>query len=56
MTYDVPITVDTKWATVWVRLMCVLRYVVGDDRAGRWAVWGAYKFVRVSVGGRRLAR
>jgi hypothetical protein len=54
VTFDVPVTVDTRWSSAWVRLMCALRYVVGDDRAGRWAVWGAYKFARVKVASGRL--
>lgn len=53
MTHDIVVSVDTRWATAWVRLMAALRFVVGAERAGRWAVWGAYRFARVRVGAKR---
>lgn len=52
----IEITFRTWPAIAWVRAMRIGQYVVGADRATRWAVAGVQALVRVRIGQGRWQR
>ena len=55
-TFEVRVTVLTRWSLLWMRAMCVLAPLVGADRAMRWARAGAWHFARWRIGEGRWQR
>jgi hypothetical protein len=47
VTVNVTFRVRTRAAQWWVRLMRVARYIVGIDRAERWAIDGSRRLIKV---------
>lgn len=54
-TYDVTFRVRTRAARAWIYLMRAARFVVGAERAYRWAVKGALRLCRVEVIGGKFS-
>lgn len=52
----ISITVSTWRAVAWFRLMSALRFIVGEERAGRWAIGGAWRLARWRIGNGRWRR
>lgn len=49
MTYEITVRVHTRAARAWIHVMRLARFVVGRERAYRWAVRGAMRLCRVEV-------
>ena len=53
---NVVVRLDTRWAVAWVRLMSVVRFLIGDEAAMYWATRGCARLLRVKVGAGRWER
>jgi hypothetical protein len=53
MRMDITIQFSSWRAVLWVRAMQVARYVVGTERAMRWALAGSWRLSRYRIGGGR---
>ncbi len=51
--FDVNVTLNTRRARAWLRLIAFIAPIVGTDRAMRWGTWGAYRFTRYRINGGR---